>query len=78
MTTTIETAAPNATSTVLGTATCHLCPPEGGLVVATYSGDGPARMAGDRAFREARATGVPHHDHYDPELDAFVVIRHLG
>ena len=72
MTTTIETAAPNAA------ATCHLCPPGGGLVVATYSGDGPARRAGDRAVQEAKDTGVQHHDHYDPELDAFVVIRHLG
>lgn len=58
-------------------ATCHLCPPGGGAVVATYSGDGPARRAGDRAREETCLSGVPHHDHYDPELDAFVVIRHL-
>jgi hypothetical protein len=42
-----------------------------------YSGDGPARRAGDRAGEEARITGVVHHDHYDPELDAFVVVRHV-
>lgn len=59
-------------------ATCRLCPPDGGEVVATYSGDGPARLAGDRARAEARDSGVTHHDHYDPELDAFVVVRHLG
>ena len=69
MTTTIEI-------TALATATCHLCPPGGGSVVATYSGDGPARRAGDRARSETWATGVQHHDHYDPTLDAFVVVRH--
>ena len=69
MTTMIET-------TALATATCHLCPPGGGTVVASYSGDGPARRAGDRAWSETRATGVQHHDHYDPALDAFVVVRH--
>ena len=58
------------------TATCRLCPPQGGVVVATYSGDGPASRAGHRAWEEALATGVAHHDHYDPALDAFVVVRH--
>jgi hypothetical protein len=58
------------------TATCHLCPPGGGTVVATYPGDGPAHRAGRRAWEEARSTGIPHHDHYDPLLDAFVVVRH--
>ena len=58
------------------TATCRLCPSEGGVVVAMYSGDGPSRRAGHRAWEETRATGVPHHDHYDPALDAFVVVRH--
>ncbi|MFC1410685.1 hypothetical protein ACEZCY_16825 [Streptacidiphilus sp. N1-12] len=59
-------------------ATCRLCPPDGGTVVATYSGDGPSRRAGDRAWEETRTTGVTHHDHYDPDLDAFVVIRPRG
>lgn len=62
--------------TALATATCHLCPPGGGSVVATYSGDGPAHRAGDRARSETWTTGVQHHDHYDPTLDAFVVVRH--
>ncbi|WP_042411392.1 hypothetical protein [Streptacidiphilus carbonis] len=69
MTTMIDTSS-------LATATCHLCPPGGGTVVATYSGDGPASRAGDRARSEAWQTGVQHHDHYDPALDAFVVVRH--
>ncbi|MEZ0091415.1 hypothetical protein [Streptacidiphilus sp. EB129] len=66
------------TSTMIETATCRLCPPQGGVVVATYSGDGPASRALHRAWQEANATGVPHHDHYDPSLDAFVVVRHHG
>jgi hypothetical protein len=57
-------------------AACRLCPPDGGTVVASFSGDGPSRRAGDRAWAETRATGITHHDHYDPVLDAFMVIRH--
>ena len=60
----------------VATATCRLCPPRGGVVVAAYPGDGPARPAGHRAREESATTGVPHHDHYDPVLDAFVVVRH--
>ncbi|MHA6762236.1 hypothetical protein [Streptacidiphilus sp. PAMC 29251] len=59
-------------------ATCRLCPPGGGAVVAMYSGDGPARRAESRAWEETCASGITHHDHYDPELDAFVVIRPRG
>jgi hypothetical protein len=66
------------TITLTETATCRLCPPRGGVVVATYSGDGPASRAEHRARQETHATGVPHHDHYDPALDAFVVVRHHG
>ena len=60
----------------VGTSACRLCPPRGGVVVATYAGDGPPHRAEHRAEEEAAATGLPHHDHYDPSLDAFVVIRH--
>ena len=60
----------------VSTAACRICPPRGGTVVATYPGDGPAHRAGHRAWEESRATGVAHHDHYDPDLDAFVVVRH--
>ena len=59
-----------------GTSTCRLCPPGGGTVVARYPGDAPAAKASSRAHQEAQATGLPHHDHYDPALDAFVVVRH--
>jgi hypothetical protein len=45
-------------------------------VVARYPGDAPAAKASARAHQEAQATGLPHHDHYDPVLDAFVVVRH--
>lgn len=55
---------------------CRLCPPGGGTVVARYPGDAPAAKASARAHQEAQATGLPHHDHYDPALDAFVVVRH--
>ena len=68
-----------STATLTGavaTAACRLCPPRGGVVVAAYSGDGPAYPAGRRAREESATTGVPHHDHYDPLLDAFVVVRH--
>ncbi|MFJ6212336.1 hypothetical protein ACIQGZ_03245 [Streptomyces sp. NPDC092296] len=58
------------------TSTCRLCPPGGGTVVARYPGDAPAAKASARAHQEAQASGVPHHDHYDPALDAFVVVRH--
>ncbi|MGA5702137.1 hypothetical protein [Peterkaempfera bronchialis] len=58
------------------TSTCRLCPPGGGTVVAWYPGDAPAAKASARAHREAQETGLPHHDHYDPVLDAFVVVRH--
>ncbi|MFC5908622.1 hypothetical protein [Streptacidiphilus monticola] len=63
---------PNAVATSL----CHRCPPQGGEVVAVFSGDGPAHRAGHRAWEETLATGLEHHDHYDPDLDAFVVVRH--
>lgn len=80
MTTLLETATHNdvhdAVHDDADTATCRLCPPDGGTVVARFSGDGPARRAGERASAEARATGIAHHDHYDPALDAFVVICH--
>jgi hypothetical protein len=60
----------------VATATCRLCPPQGGVVVAMYPGDGPAHRAAHRAWEESATTGLPHHDHYDPLLDAFVVVRH--
>jgi hypothetical protein len=56
--------------------TCRLCPPGGGTVVARYPGDAPSVKASRRAAEETEATGVPHHDHYDPVLDAFLVVRH--
>ncbi|MFF4650973.1 hypothetical protein [Streptomyces sp. NPDC001380] len=58
------------------TSTCRLCPPGGGTVVARYPGDAPAAKASARAHQEAQLTGLAHHDHYDPALDAFVVVRH--
>ncbi|WP_152617674.1 hypothetical protein [Phaeacidiphilus oryzae] len=66
------------TTTATGTAatTCHRCPPGGGTVVASYPGEGPAWRSGDRAAHEAERTGVEHHDHYDPGVDAFLVVRH--
>jgi hypothetical protein len=63
-------------SAVTDTSTCRLCPPCGGTVVARYPGDAPAAKAAARAYEETQATGLPHHDHYDPALDAFVVVRH--
>ena len=76
MSTLMESAIGTTATAPAAAATCRLCPPDGGAVVASYSGDGPARLAGDRAWAETRATGVTHHDHYDPVLDAFMVIRH--
>jgi hypothetical protein len=58
------------------TSTCRLCPPDGGTVIARFPGEGPAWRAAQRAAEETDRTGAPHHDHYDPELDAFLVIRH--
>ncbi len=64
------------TSSTVQTSRCRQCPPGGGTVVATIPGQSPAWKAGHRAHHEQQATGLPHHDHYDPDLDAFVVIRH--
>jgi hypothetical protein len=63
------------TATDAEESTCHRCPPGGGTVVASYSGGGPAWRAGLRAEQEAKLTGLPHHDHYDPAADAFLVVR---
>ncbi|WP_377269994.1 hypothetical protein [Peterkaempfera sp. SMS 1(5)a] len=63
-------------SVTADTSCCRLCPPGGGTVVARYPGDAPAAKASARAHQEAQLTGLPHHDHYDPALDAFVVVRH--
>ncbi|WP_055586909.1 hypothetical protein [Peterkaempfera griseoplana] len=63
-------------SVTADTSCCRLCPPGGGTVVARYPGDAPAAKASARAHHETQLTGLPHHDHYDPALDAFVVVRH--
>ncbi len=63
-------------ATATAAATCRLCPADGGTVVARYPGDGPAHRAADRSRSEQQATGTEHHDHYDPEQDAFIVVRH--
>jgi hypothetical protein len=69
-------AEPPLEGTIELTTTCRLCPPDGGTVVARFPGEAPAWRAGRRAAEETERTGLPHHDHYDPQLDAFLVIRH--
>lgn len=53
---------------------CPLCPPAGGQVVASIPGQSPGHRAGHRAWELTQATGRRHHDHYDPDTDAFLVI----
>jgi len=67
---------PRAAAGHAARSTCHRCPPGGGTVVARFPGQGPSRRSRERADEEALRTGSSHHDHYDPELDAFLVIRH--
>jgi hypothetical protein len=54
---------------------CRDCPPTGGTVVAAIPGQAPAHRAGHRAHQLTQQTGTRHHDHYDPQLDAFLVVQ---
>jgi hypothetical protein len=54
---------------------CPNCPPAGGEVVASIPGQAAARRAGDQAWELTQSTGRRHHDHYDPQLDAFLVVQ---
>jgi hypothetical protein len=54
---------------------CPRCPKTGGQVIASVPGQAPAYRAGHRAWELTQSTGDRHHDHYDPDLDAFVVVR---
>jgi hypothetical protein len=55
---------------------CRSCPTSGGSVQATVPGSAPVWRADALTERLSRESGVAHHNHYDPELDAFVVVRH--
>lgn len=55
---------------------CRRCPEQGAVVVAVFPGDAPGWKPVQRARQEADATGDRHHDHYDPDADQFVVVRH--
>lgn len=56
------------------TVRCNQCPTDGGAVVALIPGQEPGHRAGRRAWELTRTTGHHHHDHYDPGLDAFLII----
>lgn len=56
-------------------ARCRQCPAAGGQVVASIPGQDPGHRAQHRARELAEQTGRRHHDHYDPNLDAFLVIQ---
>jgi len=42
--------------------------------VASIPGQDPGHRAGHRAWELTQQTGQRHHDHYDPQHDAFLVI----
>jgi hypothetical protein len=54
---------------------CHQCPSTGGEIAARFPGQAPAWKAGRRAWELTATTGTRHHDHYDPDADAFLVVR---
>jgi hypothetical protein len=56
---------------------CRQCPSSGGTVVAYLPGQ-EGHRSGHRAWELTQRTGHRHHDHYDPDLDAFLVIDNDG
>lgn len=55
---------------------CRSCPESGGTVRATVPGSAPVWRVDALTEKLIRESGAHHHNHYDPELDAFVVVRH--
>lgn len=53
---------------------CPRCPATGGRVVEAIPGTRPGWISAEHAREASRRTGLRHHDHYDPELDAFLVV----